>query len=86
MLYVTILRYLYIRGLHNREEVLQGRLAVLEFIMSEGEGKIDLKEQWEKGVLDLRCGGGCLPYMEVRYAVFYKDCGFIVANYSEEHS
>ena len=54
------------RGVHDREEVLQGRLKVLQHILSEGEGKLDLKKNWEEGVLDLRCGGGCLPYMEVR--------------------
>lgn len=56
--------YLYVKGLHNRQEVLDARLAVLQHIMSEGEGKLDLKKNWEAGVLDLRCGGGCLPYME----------------------
>lgn len=62
-------RYLYIRGLHDRAEVLEGRLKVLQYIMSEGEDKLDLKKSWEEGVLDLRCGGGCLPFMEVRVHV-----------------
>lgn len=54
------------KGLHDRDEVLQARLAVLQHILAEGDNKLDLKQNWEKGVLDLRCGGGCLPYMEVR--------------------
>lgn len=54
------------KGLHDRNQVLEARLAVLQHILSEGEGKLDLQKNWEEGVLDLRCGGGCLPYMEVR--------------------
>jgi hypothetical protein len=55
-----------VKGLHDRNEVLEARLAVLQHILANGEDKLDLTENWEKGVLDLRCGGGCLPYMEVR--------------------
>ena len=60
------IRYLFVRGLHDREGVLKARLTVLEYILQGGQGKLDLTKHWEEGVLDLRCGGGCLPYMEVR--------------------
>ena len=58
-------RYLYIKGLHDREEVLAARLAVLDYILNTGQGKLDLEKAWEAGVLDVRCGRGCLPFMEV---------------------
>ncbi|XP_052808816.1 uncharacterized protein LOC128237376 isoform X1 [Mya arenaria] len=65
--------YLFIRGLHSREDVLAGRLHVLQHILSEGEGKLDLQRRWEEGVLDLRCGGGCLPYMEGKNDVTHSE-------------
>ena len=58
-------RYLYIKGLHDREEVLAARLKVLDYILNTGQGKLDLEKAWEAGVLDVRCGRGCLPFMEV---------------------
>ena len=54
------------RGLHDRDEVLNARLAVLDYILNTGQGKLDLEKAWQEGVLDVRCGRGCLPYMEVR--------------------
>lgn len=65
--------YLYVKGLHDRNQVLEARLAVLQHILSEGEGKLDLKKNWEEGVLDLRCGGGCLPYMEGRNDITHSE-------------
>ena len=57
------------KGLHDREEVLNARLAVLDHILNTGQGKLDLEKAWQEGVLDVRCGRGCLPYMEVRGSV-----------------
>ena len=54
------------KGLHDRDEVLNARLAVLDYILNTGQGKLDLEKAWQEGVLDVRCGRGCLPYMEVR--------------------
>ena len=53
------------KGLHDREEVLNARLAVLNYILNTGQGKLDLEKAWDEGVLDVRCGRGCLPHMEV---------------------
>ncbi|XP_045196303.1 uncharacterized protein LOC123551431 isoform X3 [Mercenaria mercenaria] len=65
--------YLYVKGLHDRNEVLEARRSVLQYILSEGDGKLDLKKNWEEGVLDLRCGGGCLPYMEGRNDITHSE-------------
>lgn len=58
--------YLIIRQLHDREQVLQARMAVLRYIAETGEGKLDSKFSLEKGVLDSKCGRGCIPFMEGR--------------------
>jgi hypothetical protein len=65
MLCTLIGRYLYIRGLHDREDVLQARLAVLRHVRDGGEGRLDADSALEEGVLDHRCGQGCVPFMEV---------------------
>ncbi|XP_060082056.1 uncharacterized protein LOC132561347 [Ylistrum balloti] len=56
--------YLFLRGFHDREEVLQAREAVIRYVASGGNGKI--MEPATKGVLDSRCGIGCIPFMEGR--------------------
>ena len=58
-------RYLYIKGLHDRDEILDARLAVLEYVQSTGEGKFAANVPLQQGILDQRCGRGCVPYMEV---------------------
>eukprot|EP00040_Diaphanoeca_grandis_P026257 m.146879 g.146879 ORF g.146879 m.146879 type:complete len:364 (-) comp30505_c0_seq1:372-1463(-) len=57
--------YLLIRQLHDRDEVLDARLAVLKHIGQLGE-KLDPAHNWEEGVLLQRCGQGCVPFMEGR--------------------
>eukprot|EP00118_Oscarella_pearsei_P029102 m.3663 g.3663 ORF g.3663 m.3663 type:complete len:318 (+) comp9672_c0_seq1:42-995(+) len=65
--------YLLIRGLHNRQEVLDARLAVLDHIRSCGEDKLDPSYRWEEGVLDSRCGRGCVPFMEGRNSITHSE-------------
>lgn len=54
--------YLFVRGLHDRQEVLEARQTVLQYVNDLGKGKI--LEPWPDGVLDVRCGKGCVPFME----------------------
>ncbi|OWF45861.1 uncharacterized protein LOC110456468 [Mizuhopecten yessoensis] len=54
--------YLFIRGFHDRKEVLEAREAVIRHVVSGGDGKI--QEPATKGVLGARCGIGCIPFME----------------------
>jgi len=63
------LGYVRIRGLHDREVVLKARRAVLEHIAQTGEGKFDPSQPLESGVLDSRCGRGCIPFMEGRNCI-----------------
>jgi len=56
--------YLRIRNLHSRDEVLQARLAVLGHINESGADKLDTQHPMEDGILDSRCGRGCIPFME----------------------
>lgn len=56
--------YLFIRGFHDRKEVLEAREAVIRHVVSGGDGKII--EPATQGVLDSRCGIGCIPFMEGR--------------------
>ncbi|CAH1798252.1 unnamed protein product [Owenia fusiformis] len=65
--------YIYIKGLHDRQEVLDARLAVLDYIRNLGEGKLKEGTAWEQGVLDERCGFGCVPYMEGRNDVTHSE-------------
>lgn len=58
-------RYLFIRGLHDRDEVLAARLTVLQYISNSGDGKFDEAKPLAQGQLDVRCGHGCIPFMEV---------------------
>ena len=39
-------------------------LAVLEYIDSLGDDKFDQEHPLEAGMLDARCGFGCVPFME----------------------
>ena len=64
-------RYLFLRGFHDREEVLQARLAVLKYVQESGDGKLDENHPWQEGVLDERCGRGCIPFMEVNLYFIY---------------
>lgn len=63
------LGYVRIRGLHHREVVLKARTAVLEYIAQAGDGKLDGDHPLESGVLDSRCGRGCIPFMEGRNSI-----------------
>ena len=56
---------MYIKGLHDRDEILDARLAVLEYVQSTGEGKFAANVPLQQGILDQRCGRGCVPFMEV---------------------
>lgn len=62
---VSVLSYLFIQGLHDRDEVLQARLAVLRHISETGSDRLDPRHRVEEGVLHARCGLGCIPFMEV---------------------
>ncbi|XP_013068695.2 uncharacterized protein LOC106056465 [Biomphalaria glabrata] len=55
--------YLLIRGLHDRDDVLTARQAVLNYIHSLGD-KLDKNHSVDEGVLREGCGLGCLPVME----------------------
>ena len=58
--------YLFIRGLHDREDVLSARLAVLKHIDKVKSGALDISShKLHEGVLESRCGAGCVPFMEV---------------------
>ncbi|XP_048766849.1 uncharacterized protein LOC125673933 [Ostrea edulis] len=54
--------FLFIRGFHDRQEVLQARLSVLEYVNQKAEFK--LMSPPTQGILDERCGRGCIPFME----------------------
>ena len=45
--------------------ILKHLAAVLEYIAQAGDGKLDGDHPLESGVLDSRCGRGCIPFMEV---------------------
>ena len=40
--------------------------AVLEYIQTSGDEKLDSSSPLESGILDSRCGRGCIPFMEGR--------------------
>ncbi|XP_078698534.1 1-deoxypentalenic acid 11-beta-hydroxylase-like isoform X1 [Branchiostoma floridae x Branchiostoma belcheri] len=65
--------YLFIRGLHDRQEVLDARLEVLKYVKESGEGKLDASFPWQQGVLDSRCGRGCVPFMEGKNSITHSD-------------
>lgn len=54
-----------IRGMHDRDAVLNARLAVLEKIKNLGKHTLDQSHPWEEGVLDYRCDHGCIPSFQV---------------------
>lgn len=56
--------YLRIKGLNKREDVHSARRAVLEHIASLGDDKFSPGVPLEAGILDSRCGRGCVPFME----------------------
>ncbi|ESO94632.1 hypothetical protein LOTGIDRAFT_175404 [Lottia gigantea] len=56
--------YLFIRGLHDRQEVLNARLEVLKYLKNQQNDIIDSSHPTEAGVLQSGCGVGCLPFME----------------------
>ena len=56
---VTVYRYLFIKALHGRHEVLQARTAVLEHIQNSGADKFDPQRDLNEGILHQRCGLGC---------------------------
>ena len=60
-----ICRYLYVKQLHKREEVLAARLEVIRYIAESGDDKFDPSQPLQRGVLNPRCGLGCVPFMEV---------------------
>ena len=51
--------YIYIQTYKNIS-------AVLEYILLSGDEKLDSSSPLESGLLDSRCGRGCLPFMEGR--------------------
>ncbi|KAK3757011.1 hypothetical protein RRG08_063203 [Elysia crispata] len=55
--------YLFIRGFHDREEVLAARSAILTYIEKCGE-KLSKEHSLEEGVLREGCGVGCVHFME----------------------
>ncbi|XP_065830748.1 uncharacterized protein [Oscarella lobularis] len=65
--------YLFIRGLHDRQDVLEARRAVLDYIRSCGDEKLDPAYKWEEGVLDSRCGRGCVPFMEGKNRITHSE-------------
>ena len=58
-------RFLFIRDFHDRHDVLQARRAVLQFVSESGSGKFEEGTSFEEGILQQRCGIGCVPFMEV---------------------
>ena len=62
------IRYLFIRGFHDREEVLAARSAILTYIEKCGE-KLSKEHSLEEGVLREGCGVGCVHFMEVRHGI-----------------
>ena len=56
--------YLRIRNLIDRQTVVNARSAVLNYVNDTGEHKFDPRYPLESGILDSRCGRGCLPFME----------------------
>ena len=57
--------YLYIKDLHDRNDVFAAREAVLDFIAKSGSQKLDPDYSVKDGILHQRCGLGCIPFMEV---------------------
>eukprot|EP00041_Stephanoeca_diplocostata_P031363 m.975888 g.975888 ORF g.975888 m.975888 type:complete len:335 (-) comp23943_c0_seq7:3499-4503(-) len=55
--------YILIRGVHDRDAVLQGRTTVLNHLHQQG-GKLDPAHPVEDGVLLKNCGSACVPFME----------------------
>ena len=47
--------------------MLQARLSILEYVNEKAEFK--LLDPPTQGVLDERCGRGCIPFMEVCFAI-----------------
>ena len=43
--------------------------AILEHVESSGDEKLDSSQPLESGVLDSRCGRGCVPFMEGRNSI-----------------
>ncbi|XP_033127117.1 uncharacterized protein LOC117124893 [Anneissia japonica] len=56
--------YLLIRGLHDRQDVLNARSRVLQHIHDSGEDKLNNAYPLQEGVLNHRCRAGCVPFME----------------------
>ena len=59
----SVCSYLFIRGLHDRDEVLEARRAVLKYLHDLGD-KLDESRPWEEGLLLRDCGATCVPFME----------------------
>ncbi|GFO33479.1 hiv tat-specific factor 1 [Plakobranchus ocellatus] len=64
--------YLFIRGFHNRQEVLEARSAVLAFMEEYGDA-LSQAHPVEEGVLREGCGVGCVPFMEGHNTISHKD-------------
>ena len=60
--YLYFQSYLFLRGLHDRNEVLEARREVLDYISSTGPEKLD---NVTDGILNHQCTIGCVPFMEV---------------------
>ncbi|XP_067937515.1 1-deoxypentalenic acid 11-beta-hydroxylase-like [Watersipora subatra] len=62
--------YLYLKNFHDRQEVLEARQKVLEYINATGQEKFD---DIEEGLLNERCGLGCVPFMEGKPVITHSD-------------
>ena len=56
-----------LRGISQYEEDIFP--AVLQHIQGAGDEKLDSSEPLEAGILDSRCGRGCIPFMEGRNSI-----------------
>ena len=64
---IVFTRYLFIRGLHDRDEVLRAREAVLEYLYTSRDDELlDSAHCWKDGILNCRTADTPLPFMEVR--------------------
>merc|ERR1711971_866656 len=66
--------YLFIPNFHPKDKMQVARKAILEHIDSSntdknGENKFNQNFPLDSGVLDSRCGKGCIPFMEGRNCI-----------------
>ncbi|XP_050409654.2 uncharacterized protein LOC126824466 [Patella vulgata] len=71
--YKIYYRYLYLRGFHDRGEVLKARLEVLKYLKSTSDDILSSDQPLEVGVLKQGCGVGCVPFMEGKNVISHAD-------------